>query len=209
MHFDKQAATWDNDPIKIERAKVFAHEISNFIQPNQKLSALEVGCGTGLLSFELKDAFKHITLTDTSEGMINVLKEKIQSSGINNFTPLLADLLTDGPKIPKHDVIYTSMTLHHILDLDAAFKAFNAILEIDGYLCIADLEKEDGTFHAGMEGFHGHHGFEREKLEGQLLQHNFEAVYYNPCFELERKVGDTTRKFPLFMMICRKTKDIV
>lgn len=204
MHFDEQAATWDNDPKKIERAKVFAREISSFIQPNQKLSALEVGCATGLLSFELRDAFNHITLTDTSEGMINVLKEKIQSSGIKNFTPLLADLLEDGQKIAEHDVIYLSMTLHHILDLDAIFKVFGAIVPDNGYLCIADIVKEDGSFHAGMEGIQVHHGFDREKLSEQLLQHHFKEVYYNECYETERKVGDTTKKFPLFIMICKK-----
>ena len=43
MNFDIQAQVWDKDPKKIERAKVVASEIINFIQPNQKLSAFEIG----------------------------------------------------------------------------------------------------------------------------------------------------------------------
>jgi len=53
-------------------------EINEFIQPNKKLNALDFGCGTGLLSFKLKDFFKTITLTDNSEGMISVLQEKVE-----------------------------------------------------------------------------------------------------------------------------------
>jgi ubiquinone/menaquinone biosynthesis C-methylase UbiE len=92
MNFDEQAVVWDDDLKKIERAKVVAKEIINFIQPDQKLTALEFGCGTGLLSFELKDSFKRITLADNSEGMIKVLKKKIKTSGVNNFDPILLDL---------------------------------------------------------------------------------------------------------------------
>jgi len=53
-------------------------EINEFIQPKKKLNALDFGCGTGLLSFKLKDFFKTITLTDNSEGMISVLQEKVE-----------------------------------------------------------------------------------------------------------------------------------
>ena len=76
MYFDKEAQDWDNDSQKVERAEVFANEINNFIQPNKKLNALEFGCGTGLLSFKLKDFFKTITLVDNSKGMIAVLQKK-------------------------------------------------------------------------------------------------------------------------------------
>lgn len=205
MNFDEQAKVWDNDPKKIERAKTVAREIIGFIHPDQKLDALEFGCGTGLLSFELKDAFKRITLTDNSEGMIKVLHEKIQAAGVKNFNPLLIDISKEDIKISKIDVVYTLMTLHHMPDITKTLKTFNSILKKDGYLCIADLVKEDGSFHAHGHDSNEHDGFDRKELTGILLQNNFSVEYYNECYVIERKVDDIIKKYPLFLMICRKT----
>ena len=205
MNFDEQAVVWDNDPKKIERAKIVAGEIINFIQPDQKLSALEFGCGTGLLSFELKDAFKRITLTDNSEGMIKVLKEKIQAAGVKNFDPLLIDISKEDIKIAKIDVVYTLMTLHHMSDINKTLKTFNSILKKDGYLCIADLEKEDGSFHAHGNDSNEHNGFDRKELTGILLKNNFNVEYYNECYVIEREVDNIVKKYPLFLKICKKT----
>ncbi len=126
MHFDQQAQNWDNDPKKTERAKVFAQEINNFIQPNKALDALEFGCGTGLLSFQLKDSFRAITLADSSEGMIKVLQEKIKNSGITNFKPIHTESLENNFKSEEFDVIYTLMTLHHIPDVNNILQQFNS-----------------------------------------------------------------------------------
>lgn len=199
-----QAQAWDNDPMKVERAAIFAKEINDFIQPKGALSALEFGCGTGLLSFQLKDYFKTITLADNSEGMIKVLRAKIKAAGIENFKPLLIDLLKEELEGPKHDVVYTLMTLHHIPDVDAIIKVFSTILESKGYLCIADIVKEDGSFHASFPDFDGHNGFERGELNTILAKNGFKPVYYNEPFEIEKKVNDELIKFPVFLMICRK-----
>ena len=39
------------------------------------------------------------------------------------------------------------MTLHHIPDTNGILNKFHALLEPNGYLLVADLEKEDGSFH--------------------------------------------------------------
>lgn len=204
MHFDKQAQDWDNDPKKIERAKVFAKEINDFIQPNQILHALEFGCGTGLLSFQLKDFFKTITLVDNSEGMIKVLQEKIIKAGIKNFKPLHIDLLEDNLNINEYDVIYTLMTLHHISNINNILKEFNSILKTDGYLCIADLVQEDGSFHSDLDNFKDHNGFDREELTVILSNNGFNVEYYKLCFEIEKNIDNEIKKYPLFLMICKK-----
>lgn len=205
MSFDQQAADWDNDPKKIERAIIFAKEINEFIQPNQSLDALEFGCGTGLLSFQLKDAFKTITLADNSEGMINVLKEKISAGGIKNFKPLYTNLLEDILNVAKQDVIYTLMTLHHMLDIDATLKVFHSALKTGGFLCIADLVQEDGSFHVDHPDFDGHNGFDKNELSTVLAKNGFTVEYYKICFEIEKMQDDKTKKYPLFLLICKKT----
>ncbi|MFZ3274044.1 MAG: class I SAM-dependent methyltransferase [Lutibacter sp.] len=205
-HFDQQAKEWDNDPKKTERAMIIAKEMADFIQPNNTMNAFEFGCGTGLLSYQLKDSFKTITLADTSEGMIKVLQEKIDDENIDNFKPLLVDLLKENAVInkSKFDVIYTLMSLHHILEIDKILAIFNAMLKTGGYLCIADLVQEDGSFHTNVPGFEGHNGFDREKLSAVLSNHGFKVAYNEIPLEIEKEFDNKVRKYPVFLMICKK-----
>jgi len=202
--FDTKAKEWDNNPDKVIRAKKFANEIIAFVPPNKMNNALEFGCGTGLLSFELKDAFKTITLVDTSKGMIDVLKEKIADLEVTNFNPVMADLLKEKADINNVDVLYILMTLHHINDLDQAFKVFKNMVNTNGYICIADLVEEDGTFHKPELNFDGHLGFSKEKLSEKLADYGFEMEYYSVPHTIEKQLEVGVKKYPLFLMIARK-----
>ncbi len=199
-HFDKKAKNWDNNIEKIERASVFAKEIINFIKSIKTTKALEFGCGTGLLSFQLQKYFKEITLIDTSEGMINVLKEKIEALKINNFKPILIDILKDSKNISKTDVIYTLMTLHHIEKIDKALEKFSLLLNENGYLCIADLIEEDGSFHNTTPNFTGHNGFNKETLINMLSINGFKTVHYTICYQIKKNA----KEYPLFLLIAKK-----
>ena len=204
-HFDEQAKEWDNDPKKTERAKIFAEEIINFINPKPTDNALEFGCGTGLLSYQLKDAFKTISLADNSEGMVKVLKEKIKKQSLLNFKPLLVDLLEEDLNIGTFNVIYMLMTLHHIKDIKKVAKIFNSLLKTNGYLCIADLVEEDGSFHLNHPNFDGHNGFDKNKLSQLLINNGFTVEYYNISYVIEKELETGIRKYPLFLMICKKS----
>ncbi len=96
------------------------------------------------------------------------------------------------------------MTLNHILDIEQIFKKFNAILEMNGYLCIADLVKEDGSFHSNHKNFDGHNGFDKVELSEMLVKNGFELKYYTECFEIDKIENEKTIKYPLFLMICKK-----
>jgi len=204
MYFDDKAKDYDNDPAKIERAQILAKEISDFLKEEKKLNAFEFGCGTGLVSYYLKDFFKTITLADNSEGMINVLKGKIEKENINNLNPILINLLHDDLTLEKQDVIYNLMTLHHIVELDKMISIFSSMLTKNGFLCIADLVKEDGSFHAHVSGFDGHNGFDKDELTSILLKNGFTVVHYKVFFEIEKESEKGTKKYPLFLMIAKK-----
>jgi len=204
QHFDKQAKEWDNDPTKFLRANKVAVEIKKFIKPSKNSKALEFGCGTGLLSYQLKDYFKTITLTDTSKGMLTVLQQKITKEGISNFHPLLINLLEEKLSENHFDVIYTMMTLHHILDISKILNTFNSLLKTDGFLCIADLVKEDGSFHANHPDFEGHNGFDKDELSEILSKNGFKVESYKIYYEIEKEIENKIKKYPLFLMICKK-----
>src|SRR5512133_2460265 len=93
--FDERAKDWDSDPSRVQRAVAVADAIRATGALKAGMTALEYGCGTGLLSFALQQDFASITLADTSQGMLDVLAEKIKSAGVRNMHPLRLDLASD------------------------------------------------------------------------------------------------------------------
>ncbi len=199
--FDAQAKDWDNDPMKIERAELLAIEIKKHINTLYTNEALDFGCATGLLSFFLKDFFKKITLADMSSEMIDVLKVKIDNEQLSHFIPIK---LTADSHLPINtfDVIYTSMTLHHIPELSPIFAQFYTSLKDNGILCIADLVKEDGSFHHHDPDFDGHNGFTKENIEHQLIEKGFRILQNHSFYSISKN----EREYPLFLLFAQKTK---
>jgi ubiquinone/menaquinone biosynthesis C-methylase UbiE len=206
-NFDEQAKNWDSDPMKVYRAKTVAEAIRSAIpltrETTAKMSALEYGCGTGLLSFALQSELGQITLADTSQGMLDVLGEKITSTGVTNMRPLRLDLSTDPLPDSPFDLTYSLMTLHHIPDTKDILKKFHALLKPGGCLCIADLDKEDGSFHTdGTTDVHL--GFERTELQRWVEDAGFADVKFSTAFEIKKKIGDAEKIFPVFLLTARK-----
>jgi len=206
MSFDDKAKDWDKNPNNINRAKIIAQEIREFIKPTKEMTALEFGCGTGLLSHSLQHDFKSVILTDTSAGMLTVLHKKIADEHITNFFPYLLDLSKENfqDETNKFDVIYTSMTFHHIVESDKMLTKFNALLNKGGYLCIADLDKEDGLFHQQNEHDFLHHGFDRTELETLMKKAGFNPVFYKIILDIEKTVENgEVKKYPVFLIIAK------
>ena len=202
-NFDEQAKNWDSDPKKVERARAVAEAIRNAIPLTLTMTALEYGCGTGLVSFALQSNLGQITLADTSQGMLDVLSEKIAASGVTNMHPTRLDLSTDPIPDERFDLTYSLMTLHHIQDAKGILKKFHALLEPSGILCIADLDKEDGTFHTdGTTDVHL--GFERSELRKWVEDAGFTDVNFSTAYEIKKKIDDVEKIFPVFLLTARK-----
>jgi ubiquinone/menaquinone biosynthesis C-methylase UbiE len=204
MSFDEKAKDWDKDPKKVERARIFANDIVQFLGDEKIENALEFGSGTGLVSFNLKNNFRAITLADNSAGMIEVLTEKIRNEKVSNMKPLLTDILDDNSGLSEFDIIYTLLTLHHINDTGKILGIFNSILRRGGYLCIGDLISEDGSFHHKDHDFHGHSGFDTDDFKKLLGENGFKVVYDKIFMEIEREFKSEIRKYPMFLMIGKK-----
>jgi ubiquinone/menaquinone biosynthesis C-methylase UbiE len=197
--FDARAANWDKDPVRVERANAVAVSIRQQVKLTRKMTAFEYGSGTGLLSFALQPYLGPITLADSSAGMLNVLREKIAASGASNMTPLKLDLIADPLPASRFDLLYTLLTLHHIHDTDRVLQGFHALLKLGGLLCIADLDKEDGSFHIDSD-FDGHNGFERGDLNKIILKAGFASVRFSTCYESPKN----GRLYPMFLVVAEK-----
>lgn len=201
-HFDSKARQWDENPVFQERARKIAEALRAMVPLSPRMTALDYGSGSGLLSFPLKDELGHITLSDTSPGMLAVAEEKIAAQGVANMAILQADLSATALPDRRFDLIYSSMTLHHIPDTDAILAAFHAHLNPGGWLAIADLDREDGSFHGPEVDVH--HGFDRQTLEEKTRQAGFADVAFRTVFEIEKDQPEGRRAYPVFLMVARK-----
>ncbi len=202
-NFDERAKDWDSDPAKVERARFVADAIRKAVPPSAGMDALEYGCGTGLLSFALQCDLGQITLADTSQGMLDVLQEKIDAAGVTNMHPVRLDLSSDPLPGRRYQLTYSLMALHHIHDAKSMIGKFHALLEPNGYLLVADLDKEDGSFHTdGTTDVHK--GFERAELQKWVEAAGFADVAFSTAYEIKKEVKGSEKSFPVFLMAARK-----
>lgn len=203
--FDLKAQEWDKNPMHTDRSIAIAKGILNSIPLGQNMRAMEYGAGTAILSFLLKDHFKEIILIDSSEEMIRVTNEKISKTGTTNMRTLLLDLEKNELKDEKFDVIFTQMVLHHVSDIELIFDRFYQMLKPSGYLAIADLYTEDGTFHD--EGFAGHKGFDVEELSILLKKHHFSDIVHKKCYTIKRAIeNEQIKEYPVFLLTSKHNK---
>jgi ubiquinone/menaquinone biosynthesis C-methylase UbiE len=202
-NFDERAKDWDSDPKKVERARAVADAIRTAIPLSTQMKGLEYGCGTGLLSFALQSELGEITLADTSQGMLDVLREKIASADARNMHPVRLDLATDPLPEERYDLTYSLMTLHHIQDVGDILVKFRDLLAPKGYLLVADLDQEDGSFHTdGSTDVHL--GFDRGELQKMVEESGFGNVSFSTAYEIKKKIGNEEKTFPVFLMTAQK-----
>jgi len=203
--FDIKAEAWDNNPMHVERAQSVSEAIRVMIPLTREMRALEFGAGTGITSFLLKDYLGEITLMDSSSEMLRVADEKIRTSGSGNLKTLFHDLAVTHFTEAKFDLIFSQMVLHHVTGVKDIISKFHSLLNPGGYLAIADLYPEDGSFHG--EGFTGHKGFDPEELSALLKREGFENTNYRKCYTINKKTGEVVVKpFDLFLLVARRIK---
>jgi ubiquinone/menaquinone biosynthesis C-methylase UbiE len=197
--FDARAATWDDDPTKVERARAIADAILREVPLAPSMAALEYGAGTGLLGFMLRDRIGELTLADISDGMLDVARRKIAASGDTRIRAVKLNLVTDELPSERYNLVFSAMTLHHVPDTVGILQRFHAVLRPHGLLCIADLDSEDGSFHGA--GFDGHLGFDRTILGAQAHAAGFASVRFSTAYEMRKASAGAMRTFPIFLMV--------
>lgn len=196
--FDDAARTWDQNSIHTERSEAIAKALRENITLNKKMNALEYGAGTGILSFLLHNQVQEITMMDSSQEMVNVMQEKVTNAGATNLKPVIFDL--EHEDFPStFDFIFSQMVMHHVKDVETMLEKFYKLLNPGGYLAIADLYTEDGSFHGPEADVHK--GFDPEKLSDTLRSLTLTNIRHETCFEMTR---DSVKKYPLFLLLAQK-----
>ncbi|MGL4453100.1 MAG: class I SAM-dependent DNA methyltransferase [Sarcina sp.] len=202
MNFDELSKKYDTHEA-IDRAKLVALEIKETLENKAPITAMEFGGGTGLLSLELLDKFKSIDLVDVSKGMLEVADEKIRKNSLDKLSTVNVDLVAD-PLNKKYDVIYTSMALHHVKDVDLTISALYEHLNDNGEIFIIDLNEDGGDFHYGIESFDGYNGFNQEDLKSKFKKANFKDINAYTFFEDEKVQNGKDITYSFFLLHAKK-----
>ncbi len=195
MSFDTKAASWDASERRQALAENVAQAIKEelAIEPSSRI--LDFGAGTGLLTERLAEKNHQVVACDTSAQMLKKLRQKLPRAHC-----VVGDILAFESEEP-FDLIVSSMTLHHIQDTTALFAKLFHLLRPGGYLAIADLSLEDGTFHdQGNDGVY-HFGFEEESLCKQMERIGFADIRYRTVHTVRK---DNGRVYDIFLLVATK-----
>ena len=171
-HFDTKAKEWDSGEVRVNGALVIAEAIASRHHFEKNMEVLDFGVGTGLLGFEIAKKVKKVYGVDTSAKMLEQIREK--NTRELSIEPILQDIV-QTPLQQHFDAIVSSMTLHHVEDLELFFSTIYENIKEGGFIGIADLESEDGTFHSDNAGVF-HFGFAKEKLVALAQKCGFKDV---------------------------------
>ena len=100
--------------------------------------ALEIGAGTGYFSLNLLRAgiVREAVATDISQGMLDELSASASRLGLSIDTECI-----DAERLPfpddSFDLVFGHAVLHHLPDLDAAFREFRRVLRPGGVVAFA------------------------------------------------------------------------
>lgn len=183
--FVDKANEYDTNKHRTQNVTNIAQGILKEITFSKEMRIMDFGSGTGLLLSEIAPYVGKITAVDISTSMNSVLKAKKVACEIQ----IIEMDLTKTKLDKKFDSIISSMTLHHIEDVKGLFKKFYQLLNDNGSLAIADLDKEDGSFHTTDTGVY-HYGFDREKFKGLAENAGFRNLKIQSISTAKKESGN-------------------
>lgn len=203
-NFDLEAVVWDEEPRRVQLGKDLAEAVFGMVPVTESMDVLDFGCGTGLLGLQVLPRVRSVTGVDSSRGMLDVLNGKIRAHQLVNVKTQLVDLEKGDVLEGRYHLVVCGMTLHHIRDIVPLLREFYRVLLPGGWLCIADLDSEDGQFH-GDNGGVFHLGFDRGALREMFVEVGFEGVEDRMGGEVVKPVASgEMRSFSVFLMVGRR-----
>jgi len=158
---------------------------------------MDFGSGTGLLTEQIAPYVRKMTTIDVSPSMNEQLRTKKEQLTCE-LNMLELDLTTTEIH-ESFDGIISSMTIHHVEDVQALFHKFYRLLNSGGTIALADLDKEDGTFHTEDMGVF-HFGFDQEEFAACAQKAGFKDVNIEIVSVAKKPHGD----YPIFLLTGRK-----
>jgi len=201
--FDRVAADWDNNPTRVALAREVVDAIRAAVPLRAEMQAMDFGAGTGLVTLGLLARVNSVTAVDASGEMLRVLDDKLRALRIGNVHTLLCDISRAPLPFNQFDLVVSSMVLHHLPDVPPVLQRLRPCLRPGGWIALADLDTEDGSFHADMTGVF-HKGLDRGEVCRWLEQAGFSDVHARDAHTITRPaVEGRTRQYGVFLVTGR------
>ncbi|EIA20918.1 class I SAM-dependent methyltransferase [Listeria fleischmannii] len=164
--FEHMAKKYDS-PERMALAKIISDRVRLELKETKEKTLLDYGSGTGLVGLALTDLVKQSTLVDSSENMVQIIQEKLDTQDIRHVTAKVLDL-TKETLTEKVDIIIVSLVLLHIPDTKKILKKLYQSLNEGGQLILIDFDKNEHVSHPKV-----HNGFLASDLSELLAQVGF------------------------------------
>lgn len=196
--FEEKAKDWDANEMIAALSSAVGASILNHMPLHERMSVLDFGAGTGLISSHIAPLVERVVAIDISQAMLDKLASKTELKG--KVETICQDIIED-PMDERFDLIMSAMAMHHVEDTARLIKVFSEHLIEGGTIALADLDREDGSFHpADTQGVF-HFGFERDELRSMLETHGFREVDFFTAHTINREGKD----YPVFLVTARKS----
>ena len=134
--FDSFATEYDFQANLLSKNNFSTANLSHF-----KGAALDIGCGSGILAFELAKHYATIVAIDISKEMLALAQQKRSAPNIQ-YIHMDADHLSLDRKF---DLITSSGTFHHLQNLQSTLQAIKELLNPQGKVVLRDVVSEVET----------------------------------------------------------------
>jgi ubiquinone/menaquinone biosynthesis C-methylase UbiE len=213
-HWDRRAAHFDEDfghSIRTSAERAAWDRILALVVPaGRALAALDAGCGTGFLSFELASRGHRVTGVDFAPAMIAQARRKATEHGIAvRFEEGDVEQLPFAPA--SFDLVISRHVLWTLPHPEAAINEWMRVLRPGGRLAIVDSQFDGGSTPPATQNARtspeyaaiGDHlpflgGRPREQIEALLNVHGLTNVASDPLVDLvaaqEQRMMDEGRE---------------
>lgn len=205
--FDSEAEAWD----KNEDIQCINERIASLVVPkhfSNTSHVLELGSGTGILTFKCYDQVQHWLAIDSSPGMIARLDEKwsIAPEAARRIIKTQCFMLHSPSQLTQtYDWAISAMTFHHIKDMGSTIICLAGCVTTG--LIIVDFLEWPGSsvFHPenkmiGVE----RHGLRAQELKTLCTEAGFTNVTTEIAFEIELEREGRPINFPFLVVVARK-----
>lgn len=137
--FDGLAQNYDNYIVKVDGYSDTIERIIELAKPKKTDIVLDLGTGTGALSFKLAPRVNNVHARDISMEMLQVAKEKALKSNIKNIDFGYGSF--SEPNCSEEvDLIVSNLAFHHLYDEEKqeAIKSWYKILKPGGRVILGD-----------------------------------------------------------------------